>query len=46
MATEIETWAAIRRLALDWAEGEGCGYAAVGANGLVAGAAGWARVRR
>ena len=45
MATEIEAWAAIRRLAPAWVEGEGCGYAAVGANGLVPGAAGWARGR-
>ena len=46
MATEIEAWAAIRRLAPAWAEGEGCGFAAFGANGLVPCAAGWARVRR
>ena len=46
MATEIEAWAAISWLAWAWAEGKGCGYAAVGANGLVPGAASWARVRR
>ena len=45
VTTGIEAWTAIHWLALAWPEGEGCGYAAVGADGLVPGAVGWAHVR-